>query len=154
MRTEQPIILARLWVGGARVDLSKHAAVRYAERVRPGLPAHRCAEELKRMAALRLSGLRLSTQPAWVRDPEEGRLEPLPEAWLLVGDDVALPVVNGVAVTCLTRGSLSERSRAGRAAHRARKAAARAAKRGTQGGKAGDYRPPSRRPGPLPEIGS
>jgi hypothetical protein len=80
------------------VMLSAHAIARFRDRLRPALTHRQAAGELQI-----LLGAFASTEfnpPPWVD------VEPwTADFWLLVGDDIALPVRDGTAVTLLTRGA-------------------------------------------------
>lgn len=103
------------------VIVCEHAVRRYHERVRPGLDLTMAGRELRKL----IHGARLHPDgPAWTT------ARPKTVAWILLGDDIALPLVNAgpgrlMAVTCLTRGGLSPETRA----HRNRLAAARRGRR-------------------------
>lgn len=78
---------------------SDHAIVRYAERVRPGLALGQIRQDLTTLVAQ--SGIAAEQRPAWVK--EAGRsLDGC--TWLLLGDDLAFPIREGLAVSCLARG--------------------------------------------------
>lgn len=99
-----------------------HCIERFHERVKPALSPYAAAAELFRLMA---DFGRLSTQaPSWAEDASE------PEAWLLLSDDIALPISGGRALSCITRSNFSQgertyRSRAKKTAKGAKRSAGR-----------------------------
>ena len=88
------------------VNFSTHARERFAERLRSG--SSDAVDELSRMLA---SAIVTTKRPGWFGDSEERAA-----AYLLLGEDVVLPLVaraNGelVATTLITRGSMGEEKR-------------------------------------------
>lgn len=101
------------------VTISSHAAQRFAERVRPGLTVHGAMEELRRLV---LVATRSEFAPAWLTTDDEH------QSYLLIGDDVCLPLKRSgqrlVATTCLTRELITPWERAKRNRLRAARTAA------------------------------
>lgn len=111
-----------LAVGAVAIRLSDHAVIRYRERVRPGLEhgqAHRDLERLLRY------GFISSRAPLWLHTTQAQR-----SAYYLIVGDIVLPLdpyprdrQRLVALTCLTRGGLSNAARASRNLKRRRRPA-------------------------------
>jgi hypothetical protein len=87
------------------VRLTRHAIVRYQERVKPALDLEQAETELRWLLPLME---RKRVPPAWI-DPE--RLEREPDVWLVLGGDIALPMYSAQITTCLTRAAPSEHAR-------------------------------------------
>lgn len=102
-----------LAVGAVAIHVSDHAVVRYRERVRPGLDHGQACSDLQRLLE---HGFISSRAPLWLRTTQAQR-----SAYYLVVGDIALPLdpctrdrERLVALTCLTRGGLSDAVRASR----------------------------------------
>lgn len=113
------------YIDGIRVELTHHALLRYAERVRSlydATPAElrRCCDEIERLFAL---DKRISDEaPDWCGEvfTEEAAAHRATH-YLNIGDDISFPVreqqneatdkVMVYLVTCLTRGSISHVAR-------------------------------------------
>lgn len=80
-----------------------HCIERFHERVRPALSAYVAASELFRLMAT--FGEFSPSPPGWAADATEA------EGWLLLGEDIALPLRDGRAISCLTRSGYSESER-------------------------------------------
>jgi hypothetical protein len=109
------------------VSFSEHAIVRFRERCRPALSSAAAGIELERVAA---HGRIVRTAPDW---HALGAAQTA-EAYLLLGDDIILPLVRiggsqWLAKTCLTRKSMSAAARARRNDRKARSRAARRVRR-------------------------
>lgn len=136
---------------GRPLRVLRHAVERYHQRVRPGLTdLDAAAADLSRLIGA--CGVFSAEMPAWTRAgaPEYGDEPPTEMAgptdgYVLLGDDVALPVLGTRAVTCIVRGAPSDKARERRRAYRRQKAQA---KRGRQqmGLKANQHRRDHRRP--------
>lgn len=91
------------------VWFTTHAIERYVERVRPALTKAAARCELVRLCEVAEVALE---RPAWLG------LGEATDAFLLLGDDVVLPLVRGhtgwVAITCMTRGCISPAERMAR----------------------------------------
>lgn len=125
-------------VSGETVCLTRHAKKRFHGRVKPHLDYATATRELERS----LPQGRLSADPpAWFASGTASDAE----LYLLIGDDVVLPLVRHhrggrlVAVSCYGRGAPSE---AERARQNKRRRAYRVANRA-----------PRRRPAPVPDHG-
>lgn len=98
------------------VRLSRHCVDRFHARFRPGADEARAEAELRAM--LPCAQL-VHEAPAWLA---ERRREA--DAYLVIGDDLAMPLVpvsggrEYLAVTCLSRGTISPSERARRKARR------------------------------------
>jgi hypothetical protein len=114
----------------AEVALSPHACDRYRERVRPTLARAAAKRDLERLIAA--EGRIVPEPPAWLA--ERQRVEDA-DAYVLVGDDLVLPVrvcgrfASAVAVTCLSRTGISELARQRRNRRRREMGARRRARR-------------------------
>jgi hypothetical protein len=97
------------------VWFTTHAIERYVERLRPALTKKAARREL--VALCEVAEV-VTERPAWLG------LGEATDGYLLLGDDVVLPVMRGktgwVAMTCMTRGGLAPSER--RARNRAAKA--------------------------------
>ena len=97
------------------VWFTTHAIERYVERLRPALTKAAARRELVRLCEVAEI---TADRPGWLG------LGEATDAYLLIGEDVALPVMRGhtgwVAITCMTRGCLAPSER--RARNRANKA--------------------------------
>ncbi len=91
------------------VHLSSHARARFHERVRPGLDYRAAVRELERLIAdfSQVSAERPDWLGEWIHE------EPA-EAWLVLTDDIALPLWTNTgghkrwaATSCLTRAGLA-----------------------------------------------
>jgi hypothetical protein len=109
-----------------RVALSAHAVEQYRQRVRPGLDQDGARTELE---GLRETGQISTGSPAWLT-----AAKPAPY-YLLLGDDVVLPVVSHgdgwIATTCVAQRTLSPTRRAAKSARRRSLGASRRARRRT-----------------------
>lgn len=111
-------------VDNYEISISRHALIRYLERVRPSLSGIKAAQD----EIERLSGFCYVSEesPEWVRKESSYTRETLVDRfslWLLIGDDVALPLEeksNGrfEAVTCVVSGGISDAAREARSQHR------------------------------------
>lgn len=101
------------------ITVSEHAQERYRERVRDVLDVE---GEIVLLAGV--CGRVQFEPPAW-----RGWSDQPVEVWLMLGDDVAFPLVRGTAVTCIARGGMSDTARAGRNGHNARVRSARRVQR-------------------------
>lgn len=115
-----PMIEAR--VAGLRVFLSRHAAIRYQQRVRPGLPLRLIAQEWKSL--VENYGQLCAERPDWAYRPLDAA-ETL--VWIVAGD-VAFPVCNpdGSVLTTFVRGGISDVTISRRRARRRERTALRA----------------------------
>jgi len=103
---------------GTAVDvrLSRHCVDRFHARFRPAADAARAEAELRAM--LPCADL-VHEVPEWLEERRRSA-----DAYLVIGDDLAMPLVpvSGgrayVAVTCLSRGTISPGERARRKARR------------------------------------
>lgn len=85
---------ARFTVAGQPCALSRHAAQRYWQRIRPGLPSADAAiPELLRVIAT--AGQLLTERPAWLPETERQRTGKF-EMWLAIGDDIVMPLTPGI----------------------------------------------------------
>lgn len=126
-------------IGQQRIRFTQHALDRFVERVRPAISTRRAAlREMRRLAVL--SGHVTDAPPVWLPHSRPA------DAWLLVGDDIALPlhVCRGrlVATSTLVRGCLT----AGEREHRNRVAAQRRRVRRVRRRKDQTGRPPQPEP--------
>src|SRR4051812_18838316 len=84
------------------LGISDHAVDRYIERVKPTLTRREATKDLRRLA--RSVGSITTERPDWVGEACHV------DGWLLLGDDIALPVlktpVGWLAKTVLARGVL------------------------------------------------
>lgn len=107
-------------VGEVRFVVSAHAVLRYAQRASQ-FPDDVGRGRRQLGQVIRSAGT-LGARPAWVNDRPEGEEDA--QHWLLLGEDVAMPLVSScgelVAVTCLARGSMSAAARARRRDHKKR----------------------------------
>jgi hypothetical protein len=100
-----------------------HAVSRYIERVKPSLSANNARRECEQLAGL---GFVSVNAPRWLVFDGDC------DGWLHCGD-VAFPLKNGYAVTCLVRGLMPASIRAHRNRDRARRTYAATHKRRPQG---------------------
>lgn len=114
--------LCRLAPHSVSVKLTYHAVARYQERVRPGLEVDHARIDLERLLPL---GEITSWAPCWLQSRQQQSA-----AFYLTVGDVSLPLdpcredrERLVALTCLVRGSLSDRARASRNQRRSRRTA-------------------------------
>jgi hypothetical protein len=113
-------------IDGHKLRITEHAIEQFRQRCRPALDFKAAKGEL--MALLHDHGRITLERPAWSRSATTRHGT---EAWVLIGDSVALPVLGGAAITCLTRGGIPEEERARRKARRiARRGFRRAVKIG------------------------
>lgn len=112
----------RLPASTVSVKLTPHAVARYQERARPGLGVDLARIDLERLVAI---GEITSWTPWWLQSRQQQSA-----AFYLTVGDVVLPLDpcrqdrdRLVALTCIVRGSLSERARASRNQRRSRYAA-------------------------------
>lgn len=109
-----------LAVGAVAIRLSDHAVIRYRQRVRPGLERRQAHRDLERLLRY---GFISSHAPLWLQTTQAQR-----SAYYLIVGDVVLPLDpcardrrRLVALTCLTRGGLSNVARASRNLKRRRR---------------------------------
>lgn len=104
-------VVGMVTVASRPIRIRLHAVERYVERVKPALSIDQAAEDLKQLA--RTCG-RIGRRPAWSSDRLDAPGLGLAfTEWLLLGDDVALPLLasddgGALAVTCIARGGISE----------------------------------------------
>ena len=117
----------RSGVTAQTVLVSRHAAERYRDRVRPGFEVDAARAELER---LREAGEISTVAPAWLN-----AANPAPH-YLLLGKDVVLPVLaqgdGWVATTCVTQRTVTPTRRAAKSVRRASLGASRRARRRTR----------------------
>lgn len=136
-----------LHVGGWRVRVSPHAAIRWRERARPSLSVEQAARELRQIAQVCAS--QSVERPEWIQaGPEEVEESRRPvEFWIVLGDSYAMPVVDFgavlVATTCIARGEIPASVRNARRAGRRKSANIRKGYR--QQGASGDIQSMNRR---------
>lgn len=113
-------------VGEVRFLVVPHALERYAERA-SGFPDDPERARRQLGAIIKTCGT-LGGEPEWVHDPVVPREETAVQ-WLLLGDDVALPLVDRrgqlVAITCLAKGGVSAAAREKRTERRRRRGRAK-----------------------------
>lgn len=97
-----------------KVTLTSHAVTRYRERVKPAFEDNQCRAELHRL-------LRSATRVATLEWHTLGEDGP-PDYYLVLSDGIAVPVVDGRAVTTITRAGLGEGAREYRAQKRRQRA--------------------------------
>lgn len=125
--------------GGSTYNVSIHALDRYIERIR-SIPEPTTTDRLRYSKELtqlvKAEAAVRSTRPSWVgtHPPDCERTAAEACAWILIADDIALPVVQKrsgdfIVVTCMTRGGLSEYRRGMRNKIKADKRKARRSKR-------------------------
>lgn len=129
---------APVYIGGERVFVTEHAVLRYAERVRPGLPLKKLRAELDRLLAE--SAVILPIVPVWQHANWADDAGVPAGRWVMLGDDIAFPVVGVRLMTCITRCSRSEHARERRRDTRAMQALARSERGGRKGKNAREYR--------------
>jgi hypothetical protein len=110
---------------GQHVAYTRHVIDRYRERVKPALDLRKAREDL---ALLAQRCGQFTEIPEWL-DLHEDRLTGWATRWLMIGDDIAIPLQEDrtmpggqcwLAVSCLTRGGRSDLSKAKRSAARRR----------------------------------
>lgn len=92
------------------MNVSKHAAARYQERVKPALPYWRAKAELE---ALIESAAELATVPEWHYDPEPGL------RYFLISDGICALAKGPTVITVLIRGSHADPIRQARRQYKA-----------------------------------
>jgi hypothetical protein len=85
------------------VELSDHAIQRWRERVRPGLTFKQAEEDLAQM--LEAHGEWADGAPDWLDHHYQDARS------LTLGDGIAIPVLGGVAVSCVARAAYSPNAR-------------------------------------------
>lgn len=101
-------------VEGRSILVGRHAVERYQERCRTTLDIEQVRVELARV--MRYARF-VTKRPAWHRESaEHGRLQ---GEFVLLGDDILFPVIEGTLSTCITRGGLGEKNREARSQNRA-----------------------------------
>jgi hypothetical protein len=100
-----------------RIEISRHAAIRCAERLWHGLDVDQACARLHAMAP---HGQLVAELPPWC----SGRVKETAELYLQIGEDAVLPLARGedggwIAKTCLVRGGMSEQTRERRNQRRA-----------------------------------
>ena len=124
------------------INFAEHAVRRFIERLRPGIESEAAYSELCHLLA---SSRVVRQPPGWLATESA----PPADRWLLIGDDLALPLRRNragelLAVTTLARGSISPTRRSSRNRARAsQRAGKRAGKLAVRG--------PVRRAGPTAE---
>lgn len=119
------------------VAFSDHSAIRFRDRVRPGLSVRAVHKELRAIVASGIAEI-VTEAPVWAgaRHPDEEAVSGPTTHWLRYGPDVAFPLMAGangvlIAQTTLTRGGIPPNQRAYRTQRRQNLAARRKAiKRG------------------------
>lgn len=118
----ETIVVARLHVRGMPVLLTRHAVDRYIARICPHLRFAEGRDQLVRL--LKSVGSWQRHKPNYLLTRPDGS-EPEPaDQWLMLGGDIAFPIREDCAVTCIPRGGVSEatreRRKEGRRRHRDR----------------------------------
>lgn len=129
---------------GQRYGITEHAIERYIERVRPALDKDAARAEVTRMCAS--VAVITTVIPEWIAP---WRRHKGTDAYLMLGEDIAMPMTGDTALTCLTRAQEEATSLAyQRKARKAIKGAAKA-RSSDQGkkarGRAGKDNPTKRR---------
>lgn len=116
----------RLTVAGRRAYMTDHAVARYRERVRPHLDSDEAAHADARRLVERVGEL-ADEAPAWVNGNWKAELETKACGWVHCGD-ICMPLADDrekpgtgrlVVLTVLTRGGISDETRASRNKRRA-----------------------------------
>ena len=105
-----------------KVAVTKHAAERWAERVRrdPQRPITQICKDIELLAGTATSS---PYAPEWwtgnpLAPTKEESLVGVPDFWIMFGPDIAMPVRANTAVTVLERGSMPPGTRAWRTQQR------------------------------------
>jgi hypothetical protein len=116
-----------------QVNLTKHAVLRFVERIRPGLDFREGKAELERLVSI---GELRAEPPAWL--PRKSR----DQRYLAIGEDLVIPCAPDrfqpgalFAATCLCRGTLAVSHRERRNRNRASRRAARRVRGRSRGGR-------------------
>lgn len=107
-------------VAGRQLYLTDHAIERYHERVRPAL-VDTAAALAEMLAVMPAAGVWLDGAPEWLSGEKLDRKYEA-AGYILIGDDVAFPVIGTAILTCATRGGLSPERRASKREGRRKKA--------------------------------
>lgn len=110
---------------GVAVFLTDHAVERWHERCRPAKDRDGALRDLVQLVAA--VGVLVTQAPVWLGSDPDG---PEADAYLMVGDDITLPVSRRSARTCIVAGEPSSLVRQQRSQRRALAAAIRQGKRG------------------------
>jgi hypothetical protein len=111
----------------AEVRITDHCVRRYVERVKPDLERQAARRELDQLKHV---GTIATSAPAWAREADPAAY------YLMIGDDIVLPLAGGVegwwASTCLVFTGSSDHARDRRRALKASKTSAKSARRRTR----------------------
>ena len=119
---------------GLGIDFSEHAVTRFAERLQRPLEE---AELRRQLSCLLASARVVRRRPEWIRSVQANH--PRAEGWLIVGDDLAMPLVAGklpgelVAVTAVVPQGLAKLTRESRNRRHAKHREWKRAKRHVEG---------------------
>lgn len=95
---------------GGPVRVCEHAITRYWERCLPGAPDyHHARLHLRRL--LEQHGTLDTNAPTWATSDHVDTPHHDTEQWVHIGPDIAFPVMDGTAITCLCRGIISDKAR-------------------------------------------
>jgi hypothetical protein len=97
---------------GRQVRALRHAVARYHERVRPSLFNYkRAARELRLLLEQQGRVVTDEARPEWLNDDDErSGIVARATEWVMLGDDIAFPLMEGYLVTCLARGHVSDKA--------------------------------------------
>ncbi len=96
-----------LVIKNQKVSFSVHALDRYRTRVKQGLGRQKALEDLLKLGDIAT----IDNAPKWAEDSRDDLLATTIDTWLFFGPDIAFPVINNIAITCISKGSISEESR-------------------------------------------
>ena len=98
-----------LHIDDLNIILTGHALDRYRERVKPGLLRNEAEADIISLQSI----ARLGSAPSWAENAREGLLatDPNIDRWLFLGYDVAFPLIDGKAITCIAKGGISQATR-------------------------------------------
>ncbi len=109
------------------MTVTDHAVRRYIERVKPTMSLKAARAEVERLL---LTAETTTVAPVWAGREEKGDAR----TFAIIAPGIALPITEtGVALTCLTNGTLSGATRSRRNRMKAQERSRRQAKRGNRG---------------------
>lgn len=104
-------VAAIITLNGRRLKVTAHAVDRYWERAVPACPDWTTARR-HLLHVLQTAGDVHARPPRWAAAHDHlDTLADRATGWVVIGDDIALPLVGNLVVTCVCRGGISDLTR-------------------------------------------
>lgn len=103
-------MINKLDIDDHTIHFTVHALDRYRQRVKASLSRDQALSDL----LLLKESATIGPAPEWVEMGREGLLGTSIDTWLFYGDDISFPIQDTMAITCVSRGSISDITRVAR----------------------------------------